>query len=192
MIDDDTPDPEDLSDDGGTESSNADAPITDRELNVKIDRWLAQVRPDRYVAGDNEWLKPVVTKATAEFHRLQTIEEIVSAAVLTRVRGREGQATRKTNKILRDISETGALPLGWGDGENWKIMLIGTLSLPMSISDNRVRFGAATADDLTHWELERGREMDAVMVASAAARRGARTIADWLQAQGARRVEDLH
>lgn len=169
---------------------DADEEISDKEINALIDDLLAQHRPERYEADEKDWMGPVVVRVVKELQRQKSADEVALDAAKRRVYQREGQATKRANKELRKISETGQLPFGWGEGD-WRTFLYDILHLPMSIARQRVRFGAASAADLTDWELESAREQDKRNKAEAAAREGARILAEMLDRQNVRRVEDL-
>lgn len=163
----------------------------DKELNQLIDQWLAQERPERYDSNEKEWMAAVVEKARDALKDRRNDDEVITDAARRRVHQREGQATKSANRVLRTIAETGQLPLGWGEGDTWRTMLFDILHLPLAVAKQRVRLGAANAADLEQWELENAREEDKRKLAQIAARRGARMLASWVQAQGAQRVEDL-
>lgn len=168
-----------------------DGSVTDKQVSHLIDGWLSHARPERYDAGDKDWMDSVVKQARREMLRVRTAEQALDDAAQRRVYQRESLATRRTNKILRDIDDTGQLPLGWGDGDAWRVMLFDILHMPLSIARNRVRFGAASAADLVSWELESAREQDKRNKAEASSRSGARFLAEMATRQNVRRVEDL-
>lgn len=172
------------------EGPDPDETVTDKELNQLIDDLLAQARPERYDADEKEWMESVVAPVRKELQRQKSADDVALDAAKRRVYQREGLATKRTNKILRDIAETGQLPIGWGEGD-WLAFLFDILHLPMSIARRRVRFGAASAADLVAWELESAREQDKRNKAEAASREGARFLADMLDRQHAQRIEDL-
>lgn len=162
-----------------------------KELNDLIDDWLAAERPERYDAGDKEWMEGVVKRAATRLEGQPDHARVFLDAARRRVYLREGTATRRANKFLRDIARTGQMPIGWGEGEAWKSVLSDILSAPLSIDRQRVRLGAATPADLEAWELENAREEDKRRLAQIEARLGARLLGDWLRAQGAQRVDDF-
>lgn len=173
-----------------------DEPLTDetpddKELTDLIDLWLSDDRPERYDATDKDWMDDAVEKATEQLKRRPNADEVIHDAARRRVYQREGQATKTANRNLRNIAKTGALPLGWGEGDDWKSFLADVLNRPLSIAHMRVRFGAASATDLEQWELENAREEDKRRLAQIETREGARLLADWLRKQGAQRVEDV-
>lgn len=163
----------------------------DKELNQLIDEWLSNDRPERYDSGDKEWMDNVVAKTIESLNNRPDHEEVISDAARRRVYQREGQATKRANKVLRNIAETGALPIGWGEGGEWKAFLVDVLSPPLSIGRQRVRLGAASPSELEQWVLENVREEDKRRTAQASSREGARLVADWERAQGVQRFEDL-
>lgn len=164
----------------------------DKGLSHLIDLWLSDVRPERYGAGDREWMNSVVEKVAESLKSRPDRDEVIYEAACRRVYNREGQATKRANRVLRDIAEKGALPIGWGDGDGWKETLAEILSMPLSLPEKvRVRLGAAGAADLEQWMFERIREEDKRRLAEAAARDGARLLIDWVRAQGVQRIDDL-
>lgn len=163
----------------------------DKELNQLIDLALTDARPDRYDAGDREWAEDVVKMAAKELKGRLDRDELIEDSARRRVNQREGQATKRANKVLRNIAETGALPIGWGEGEDWKEFLAEALNSPLSIDRERVRLGAASPGDLEQWELVNAREEDKRKLAQINTRKGGRMLADWMRAQSVQRVEDL-
>jgi hypothetical protein len=163
----------------------------DKELSQLIDEWLASERPERYDSTDKEWMSAVIVKARDALKARREDDDVIAESARRLVHQREGQATKRANRVLRNISRTGQLPLDWGQGDNWRMLLFETLSLPLAIDKKRVRFGAASASDLDQWELENAREEDKRKLAQIESRRGAKLLADWVRSQGAGRVEDL-
>lgn len=167
-----------------------DVTVIDKQVTHSIDDLLGHARQERYPAADKEWMEPVV-----ESVRDMLLGQPYSAAILDaarrRVWRREAEASKKTNRLLRDINQTGQMPLGWGDGDTWHDTLFDMLHLPLAIGGERVRFGVATANDLVQWELESAREQDKRNAAQAASRDGARLLSAWMQAQKVRRIEEL-
>lgn len=173
------------------EPEELDESVTDKQLSHLIDGWLADARPERYEGDDQEWMEPVFDKAREALLQCQTREQAIADAARRRVRGREGQAVKRTHKELRSIAETGQLPFGWGEGDDWKKYHFELLQLPLKIAGERVRLGSASGEDLTQWQLENSREGDEDQLRRISARRGAQLLADWQAAQQVRRVEDL-
>lgn len=177
------PEPEDL-------DVELDEAPSDKQLTHDIDEALAKVRPERYDADDKEWMDEVVQLVEESFVK-RSRDEVIRDAAKRRVYRREAEATKRTNRILRDIDNTGRLPLGWGEGDTWRKLLFDILHLPLSIARKRVRLGVANASDLEQWELESAREEDKRRAAQISARSGARLLAQWLKDQDAESVEDL-
>ncbi len=177
------PEPEDL-------DVELDETPSDKQLTHDIDKALGKARPERYAADDKEWMDSVVDMATKQYGS-RKVEELKRDLARRRVYRRESEATKRTNKILRNIDETGQLPLGWGDGEKWKELFHDILHDPLSIAGQRVRLGVATAQDLEQWELESAREEDKRRAAQIGARSGARLLQKWLKDKGANRVDEL-
>jgi hypothetical protein len=156
----------------------------DKGLNQLIDEWLSEERPERYDAETKDWMDPVVEQVATELSR-RPREDVVRDNAQRRVYQREGIATKTANRILRDIADSGQLPLEFEEDP------LGRLRLPLSIDRQRVRFGAASAEDLKEWELENSREQDKRDQAQIESREGSRLLRGWMQEQGVHRVEDL-
>ena len=163
----------------------------DKDLNELIDLWLSDDRPDRYQASEKEWMDVVVERATKALQGRPDKDGVIQDIARRRVYQREGQATRRANKVLRDIGDTGQLPLGWDDEELWREMLYEKLRLPLSIEQQRVRLGAASPADLESWKTTNKREEEKRNAAQEAARQGADLLARWVREQHVLRVEDL-
>lgn len=164
----------------------------DKELSHLIDRWLSDVRPERYHSERKGWMDGVVDKVAASLRDRDDRDQVIYEAARRRVYTREGQATRRANKVLRDIAKKGALPLGWGDGDEWREVLAPILSLPLSLPEKkRVRFGSASDRDLEQWMFERIRQEDKRRLAEAEAREGARLLIEWLRSQDVNKIENL-
>lgn len=113
---------------------------TAREM---IPALLDRVRPDRYDPTDKTWMHEVIAQvaeeiSVAEARRIAATKEVVTA---------EATATRRTNRLLRDIAQSGHWPLDWFDALSW----------PLAVSDTeRVALRATTTDDLIRFaERER-------------------------------------
>jgi hypothetical protein len=165
--------------------------VTDKQLGQLIDEWLADARPERYDEDDKDWMDPVIKKARKALLQYRTTDQAITDAAKRRVREREGQAVKRTHNELRKIAEHGALPLGWGDGDDWKKLFAELLHLPLKIGGQRVRLGVASPTDLDQWQIENLREQDDDQLRRINARKGARMLAEWEIAQQVRRVEDL-
>lgn len=175
--------PEDL-------DAEVDETPTDKQLNHDIDEALAKLRPERYQADDKDWMDGVIETVQKELAERER-DELVKDEARRRVYRREGQATKRTNRILRDIDATGQLPLGWGDGDAWRVLLFDLLHLPISIGGLRIRFGVASASDWEQWLLESGRQRDKRNAAEISANNGARRLLQLLKEQRAERTDDL-
>lgn len=162
----------------------------DKQLNHDIDGALSHIRPERYDAEEKEWMDSVV-EIVREVLSERTRDEVLRDEARRRVYRREAEATKHLNRILRNIDDTGQLPIGWGEGDNWRDMLFDVLHMPLSIARKRVRFGVANAADLEQWELESAREEDKRRAAQISARSGARLLQQKLREQGAKRIEEL-
>jgi hypothetical protein len=160
------------------------------ELSQLIDRLLAEMRPERYDIADKDWMAAVIEKASDELEAMDR-DDLIADVARRRVHGREAQATRKANDFLRLIARTGQLPLGWGEGDEWKLMQGGVLRLPISIEKLRVRLGAASPNDLEEWILAREEQQDRELAARELSRNGAVLLREWMSSQHVLRVEDL-
>lgn len=162
------------------------------DLNLLIDGWLADARPERYELGDKTWQDAIVDKAADELESMPHDETIRDAA-RRRVYRREQEATRKANSFLREIYMAEGLPLEWGDGaEGWKLLRAGVLRMPLSIGKRRVRLGACTTADLDEWVLARRDQQAKEETTREQTIEGALLVRKWISEQGARRFEDLH
>ena len=176
-------------DDG--DPSGEDEEVTEKALSHQIDTWLNEARPERYSADEKDWIDPVIDKAAEDIHQYKSVADAVRELARRRVYVREAQATRRANRILRDIGKTGQLPLGWGEDPDWKTFLFDIIRAPISVARQRIRLGAATDEDWKEWELESARESDKRAIAESASREGARLLRDLMRTQGVRTTEDL-
>lgn len=172
------------------EEVDLDETPDDKQITHDIDEALAKVRPERYDSKEKDWMESVVDLAEEALGKLPR-DEVIRDAARRKVYRREAESTKRTNRILRDINDTGQLPLGWGEGDAWLELLFDLLHLPLSIARKRVRLGVASASDLQQWVQESKREEDKRNKAENTARDGAELLAGWLLEQGADRVEDL-
>lgn len=134
-----------------------------------IDELLAERRPDRYeVQGGDEWLDDIAD----EIEGLIPNAREIAARML--VRRRETQKTRSTNRLLREIHESGAFPLDWFD----------LLNLPIVVGKERVALRAATAEDFRQFATEERRRAANDFAARNSACEGAEWIAEFMEANG--------
>lgn len=175
----------------GDEPEEPDDSITDKQLGQLIDEWLAEARPERYDEDEKEWMEPVDDKAREALLRYRTADQAITDAAKRRVRAREGLAVKRTHSWLRNIAETGQLPLWWGEDDDWKRLYREELSLPLKIAGKRVRLGVASFNDLEQWESENRREQDEDDMRRILSRKGARMLAEWQLSQHVQRTEDL-
>lgn len=106
----------------------------------KVDVLLNERRPDRYTPGvDDEWLD-IVAQEVAEL-----IPERDARAIAARLRvgRREGDKTRQTNKLLREIHQSGELPLDWME----------TMNLPLAAGKERVALRACSPEDFEEFAI---------------------------------------
>jgi hypothetical protein len=139
---------------------------------------VARCRPDRYHAGDIDWAAAVVDAIAdsipAAVAQQRTAEQIV--------RGVERTATRRTNKLMREVLTAGALPLDWMDCADW----------PMAVAEERVCLRAMTAEDLRRFADDEEEAASKDFAARLDAVKGARLLADEIDDQGCRTVGDLN
>lgn len=114
------------------------------ELVGRVDELLAERRPDRYetVSGD-EWLDQIA----AEVQDLVPIAQAQYRSARMVVGQREGNKTRRTNKLLREIYRSGQLPLDW----------LQTLNLPLAVGKERVAIRACVPKDFESFAVEERR-----------------------------------
>jgi hypothetical protein len=138
---------------------------------------LANVRPDRYTAGDISWADEVIDLVAdsidAQEAKQRTAEQIV--------RGVEQAATRRANTVMRAAALHGALPLDWMDSASW----------PMSVGGHRVCLRALTADDLRQFAADEGTAASKDYAARLDAVKGARALAILLDDHRCPTVLDL-
>jgi hypothetical protein len=109
-----------------------------------IPELLDQHRPDRYDPTDHDWQAPVVALVAAEL----TVAEARQIAAGKLVSTAEATATRRTNRLLREVEASGTRPLDWMDAMDW----------PLAVSDSeRVALRAATDDDLDKFAIRERR-----------------------------------
>lgn len=95
---------------------------------------LAERRPDRYeVDGGDDWLDLIAD----ELAEMISPSDGRSIAARQMVRRREGEKTKSANRLLREIYESGSVPLDWMD----------VLALPVVVGKERVALRAATSED---------------------------------------------
>lgn len=111
-------------------------PPTDSQL-VAI---LNKSRPDKTKNDDHTWWEPIILR----YRDSIPIEDAQDEVMRRRIAALERKATRRTNKLMREINETGQYPLHLMDAENW----------PLSVGDERVALRAVTEWDLAISERE--------------------------------------
>ena len=138
---------------------------------------LALVRPDRYVAGSSrDWAAEVVAEVARDIDQFEA-RRMAAEQIVAQV---EGAATRAANLLMRQIHNTGALPLDWWDRARW----------PLSVGDDRVCFEALTPEDVNSFAIEEERAT-ADYSARLDAVEGARLLSELLRKSGAHTVRDL-
>lgn len=104
------------------------------DLTGEIDRLLTERRPDRYeVEGGDEWLDTIADEVGPSI----SVAEARFIAARSQVRRREGEKLKATNRLLREIHESGEVPLDWLD----------TAHLPVAVGKERVALRAMRAED---------------------------------------------
>lgn len=164
----------------------------DKSLNHVIDEMLINTRPERY-APDAEWFDPLVDEVVGELDSRPDRAKVLRTAARNLVGRREQEQCKRVHSVLRDIGKTGALPLGWGETDDWKSLLAPILNLPLRFPDTgtKVRLGAVSPSDLWQWIVEDSADDDADKIRRANTRYGARLLYDWMTAQNVNRSEDL-
>lgn len=150
------------------------------EINALIDELLAEHRPDRYEHGSgDEWLDQLAEDRIASQLPEHEVRKILARDL---VRRREGVKTQETNRVLRQIGETGQPPLdGW----------LETLNLPLAVGKERVAMRAATAEDLAHFATDERRRAASDFAARNATCEAAEWMASRMQAEGVDYARDL-
>lgn len=173
-------------------------------LRKEIDRILAEKRPDRYVVRDSgimteadslipdvdglfdEDTEPEDSSETAwlddvaeEVANLVPDEEIRKLYARKIVGEREGNATRRANRLLRKIGRTGQLVLGWWGQENDPVSVKNRIVVPgkqVRIKEERVALRAMLSADFRRFAAEERRRA----AGDFAARNDTCTGAEWL------------
>lgn len=141
------------------------------------ERRVDAARPPQYKTEDLSWAEPLVQEAAA----LIDPDEARYEMALRRFKSHERIATQRANKVLREIAETGALPLAWMD----------LARLPIVIDEERFQLATCTARDFEQWELNERRRSAEQFRSSNAACDGAKQIHQWMLAQGVMRFAEL-
>lgn len=114
------------------------------DLNETIDDRLNLARPDRYEPGDESWLQSIIDDIANEIPSYDARQRVARDIVIRR----EAEATKRTNRVLRDVIRSGQLPFDWFDIRRW----------PLGVGDQRVALGACTSDDFREFaNIERRR-----------------------------------
>lgn len=166
--------------------------VVPTELNAEIDRLLRERRPDRYDSeAGTGWLDEVA----AEIEPMVEGERVVRRLASQLVRSREAVATRKANKLMRDISrsvESGE-PL-MQEAIDWMMSFDWPLSIPdmlendqgkMETVTTRVALRALTSDDLRLFALRERQAADKDYAARAASCKGAEWVASQMDSANA-------
>jgi hypothetical protein len=142
-----------------------------KEFYILVDELLAEQRPDRYEPTEAEWIDGV----TDQVKHLIPASKAVYLAARAMVARREQTKMQQTNKLLRQIHESGQIPLDWLD----------TSHLPLAVSKKeRVALRACTPQDFEDFA---NRERRSAMKESAARHEtceAANWIADQMRGNG--------
>lgn len=152
---------------------------TEPSAREQIQSLLDAHRPDRYDPADHDWRRPVVGLIAAEI----TVEEAKLVAAERLVSNAEATATKRTNRMLREIADSGNWPLDW----------LGAMDWPLAVDDNlRVALRAATVDDLKHFAERERRAAANDFAARNAACEGALAVAEAMGQQGVLVASEVH
>lgn len=172
-----------------------DQRLTDKAINLEIDRLLSLYRPERYETTEHKWRRPVNDAVALLLKKRLSSEQILWEIAAKRVNSREQVAPRRINAILRNIVETGQFPLGWGTPE-WKEVFKDVLHLPLSIRRQgetgnwiRIQFGAMTKEDWVEWVEASRRDADERHTAAYQAADGGEFILKTMEIQGVERTD---
>ncbi len=146
--------------------------MTEPTAREQLQTLLDLHRPDRYDPTDRSWQAPIVDlvaeELTAAEARAIAADRIVSRA--------EAEATKRTNRLLREIASSGEWPLGWLDALSW----------PLAVHDGeRVALRAATPDDLANFANRERRSAANDFAQRNLTCEGALLLAERMTAQGA-------
>lgn len=147
--------------------------MTQTTARDRISELLDQYRPDRYDPADKSWQEPVRQMVAAEMD----INEALAIAAARLVSTADATATKQTNKMLREIAETGEWPLDW----------MCCLAWPLAIDENeRVAIRAATSDDFRRFANRERRAASLDFVSRNQSCEGALEVAGRMEAQQVR------
>lgn len=135
-----------------------------------LDALMARHRPDRYRAGDLSWTAAVEQVVGDSF----TWKQARQIAAEAQIKAREAQATRKANRLLRELSNTGVMPLDWLDLARW----------PVAVGAERICFEAMTAADFRQFATDERDAANRDHAARLDTCKGAEMLADQLDAAG--------
>jgi len=104
------------------------------EFRREIDSRLDQARPERVSAGEKEWREPIYAWAR---NHMPDESHLVRRIAKQEVDGRETQATKRGNNLLRDYMH-GRAPLAWS--------MVGPK--PVCVGKLRIRLDVATPKEV--------------------------------------------
>lgn len=151
--------------------------ITEPTAHQMIPELLARHRPERYDAGNTDWMEPVLVLLEAEIDP----DEARRALALSEAKAFEASSTRSTNALLRQIEATGTWPLDWMERRNW----------PLAIEGKRVRLGDATAEDFDDFANRERRAASLDFTSRNKACEGALRLAAMIRKQGVTCADEL-
>ena len=120
------------------------------DLKEYVDQQLRVHRPDRYEPGA-EWIDQVADSIPEEIFSLERARHLYLRQF---ARSRDGEATKRANKILRDWQKNGQLKLHWWDTANEPMAFEYTVTDEDGETHTkkiRVALRAATPQDFRAW-----------------------------------------
>lgn len=152
--------------------------MTDPTAREMIPALLDQHRPDRYDPEDHSWQQPVIERVAFDI----TAAEARQMAAAKLVSNAEATATKRTNRLLRDITSAGTFPLGWFDALAW----------PLAVDDHeRVALRAAIANDFVRFANRERRAAANDFSARNDTCEGAQFVADYMAEHGIEFASDI-
>lgn len=154
------------------------ASMTEPTAREMIPALLDRCRPDRYDPSDKGWQTPVIEQVAFEIPAAEA-RSIVATSMVAKA---EGTATKRTNRLLREIAQTGGWPLDWFEAMAW----------PLALDDHeRVTLRAARPVDLDRFALRERKAAQVDFTSRNAACEGAAFIAAHLGANSLRVASDI-
>lgn len=152
--------------------------ITEPTAREMIPALLDRCRPDRYDPADKTWQVPVIERVACEISMAEARQ--IAAGKLVSVA--EATATKRTNRLLREIADCGSWPLDWFEAMAW----------PLALDENeRVSLRAAGSDDFTRFANRERRAASLDFTSRNATCEGALFIADYMAEHGIEVAADI-